>query len=219
MTACQDSPTRRTLGSYVSSHALAPGTRPALEALGYSLVPVTTVGRFDDAGWQVDLRLADERLLGRLPDDDVPVILLGSGRGPAPDDPRVAGLIPRPAEVAALYPVLQGALEPRPRRAARAPANIPARCTRADRRWSGQVLRLSQAGCLLESASDLPPGLELNLSFPLPLGRTVSARARVSTRSSAGAGLAFRNLSSQARDAIGDYVQRRLATSHLGFAL
>ena len=206
-------PARRTLGSYVPSTALAPGARAALEALGYALVPVTTMGRFGDPDLQVDARLADRSLLDRLPHDDVPVIVLGNERRPPPEDPRVAGCVPRPAEVATLYPILQRILEPKPRRAARAVANIPARCTRADRRWSGEVLRLSQAGCLFRSSSDLPTGLELNLSFPLPLGRIVSTRARVSTRSRDGAGLDFSNISPPARDAIATYVQRRLATS------
>lgn len=207
-----DSRTRRTIGSYVSSRALAPGTRAALEALGYAVVPVTTVGRFGDGDWPVDLRLADARLLDRLPDDDVPTILLGRGRGAESEGQRVIGCTTSPAAVATLYPLLQRALESRPRKAARAPASLPARCTRADRRWSGELLQLSQAGCLFRSLSDLSPGLEINLSFPLPLGRMVSTRARVSTRTPEGAGLEFCGISELSSDAIGDFVQRRLAT-------
>jgi len=203
---------RRTLGSYVSPHALAPGTRAALETLGYAVVPVSTVGRFGDPDWQVDLRLADARTLHRLPGDDVPVILLAGRRDPTPQDSRVIGCISRPAGVDSIYPLLQRALEPRPRRAARAAARIPARCTRSDRRWSGQVVKLSQAGCLFRCLTDLPAGLEFNLSFPLPLGRMISTRARVSTRTSEGAGLDFQRIPAPAREAIGDYVQRKLAT-------
>ncbi len=202
---------RRTLGSYVSSHALASGTRSALEALGYALVPASSGGPGGDPAWKVDLCLADARPLGRLPVDEVPMILLGSGSRPAPEDPRVAGRVPRPADVAALYPLLQRSLETHPRRAARAAASIPARGARADRRWSGEVLRLSQAGCLFRTSSDLPAGLELNLSFPLPLGRMVSIRARVSSHTPAGTGLDFPCISAPARDAIGEYVQRTLA--------
>ena len=207
-----DSRTRWTLGSYVTPWALARGTRAALEALGYQVVPVVTVARFDDPDWRVDLRLIDARHLDRLPEDLTPVILMGEVRGPLPDDARIVGLAPRPARVQDLYPLLQTALEPHPRQAARAPACIPARCTHADRRWSGQVLRLSQAGCLFQSGADLPIDLELNLNFPLPLGRMISTRARVTAHSSDGAGLAFCRASPQAREAIGEYVQRRLAT-------
>lgn len=211
MTTFRPDSTRRTLASYVPSYALAPGTRAALKALGYAVVPATTLGRFDDPHREVDLRLADARLLQRLPSDDTPVILLGSGREPIPGDSRVVGCVPRPAEVATLYSLLQHALESHPRRAARAAARIPGHCTRADRRWSGQVVRLSQAGCLFQCAPDLPEGMELNLSFPLPPGRTVSLRARVSARLAEGAGLSFRAISAPAAGAIGEYVQRRLA--------
>ena len=58
-----DSRTRWTLGSYVTPWALARGTRAALEALGYQVVPVVTVARFDDPDWRVDLRLIDARHL------------------------------------------------------------------------------------------------------------------------------------------------------------
>ena len=74
------------------------------------------------------------------------------------------------------------------------------------------MVRLSQAGCLFQGAPEFPEGMELNVSFPLPPGRTVSIRARVSTRLPEGAGLAFRTLSAPAAGAIGEYVQRRLAT-------
>jgi hypothetical protein len=206
---------RRTLGSYVPSYALAPVARAALEALGYAVVPVTARGPLPDPGWRVDVRLADARVLERLPKDDVPVILLENGGRPLPEDVRVAGSVPRPAEVATLYPILQRILEAQPRRAARAVANIPARCTRADRRWAGEVLHLSQAGCLFRTTTDLPTGVELNLSFPLPLGRMVSTRARISTRNDNGAGLDFLGMSAPTRDAIGAYVQRSLATSRV----
>jgi hypothetical protein len=202
---------RRTLAAYVPSQALAPGTRAALATLGYGVVPATSMGRFEDPDRAADLRVADIRLLGRLPDDDVPVILLGSGREPTPRDPRVVGCVPRPAEVATLYPLLQSALERRPRSAARAPARIQARCTVADRRWSGEVVRLSQTGCLVLGASDLRPGVELNLSFPLPAGRMVSTRARISIHTPEGTGIVFSDLSEPSFRAIGDYVQRKLA--------
>jgi hypothetical protein len=206
---------RRTLGSYVPSYALSPVARAALVSLGYAVVPVTSRGPLADPGWQVDVRLADARALDRLPKDDVPVILLESGGRPPPEGIRVAGSVPRPAEVATLYPILQRILEAQPRRAARTAANIPGRCTRADRRWAGEVLDLSAAGCLFRTPSDLPTGLELNLSFPLPLGRMVSTRARVSTRGKNGAGLDFLGLPAPTRDAIGTYVQRSLATRRI----
>lgn len=203
---------RRTLASYVSPRAFAPGARAALEALGYRVVAASTQGTFASTDWPADLRLVDERHLSRLPADGTPVILLSGTRGGVPDDPRVVGCVPTPVEVNGLYPILQAALEPHPRLAARAPAQIPARCIHSDRRWSGEVLRLSQTGCFFHTTSDLPAGLELNLNFPLPLGRVVSTRAEVTARLDGGAGMAFRNTSAQVSHAIAEYVHRKLAT-------
>lgn len=206
---------RRTLASYVSPRAFAPGARAALEALGYRVVLATTQGRFDAADWDADLRLVDARHLDRLPRDETPVILLGSERTIPCEERRVVGIAPRPAEVSRLYPLLQRALEPHPRAAARAVARLPARCAHADRRWTADLVTLSESGCLLETASEMTPGLELNLSFPLPLGRVVSTRARVRLRDRDRAGLAFLAPAYRARTAIADYVQRRLATQSI----
>jgi hypothetical protein len=205
---------RRTIASYVPPQAFAPRTRAALEGLGYRLVPVATQGRFHDASWKPDLRLVDPRYLARLPAGEAagPIILLASSGPQVLEDPRVVGVAPCPAEVGTLYPLLQQALEKTPRRAARAPARIPARCSRAERRWTGEVLSLSETGCLLRAPSDLAPELEFNLLFALPLGRMISTRARVLQHCEDRSGLAFRSPSNQVREAIGDYVQRRLAT-------
>jgi hypothetical protein len=205
---------RRTIASYVPPQAFAPRTRAALVRLGYRVVPAATRGPFDDGSWAPDVRLVDERHLARLPAGNAsePIIVLSDDCGREFDDPRVAGVAQRPLEVGTLYPLLQKALEKTPRRAARAPARIPARCSHADRRWTGEVLALSETGCLFQSQSEMTPGLELSLLFPLPLGRTVSLRARVIGRYAGRAGMAFSSPSPPAREAIADYVQRRLST-------
>ena len=74
------------------------------------------------------------------------------------------------------------------------------------------MLSLSETGCLFQSQSDMMPGLELNLLFPLPLGRMLSLRARVIERQAERAGMAFPSPPPPAREAIADYVQRRLAS-------
>jgi hypothetical protein len=174
------------------------------------VVPAATQGRFDDGSWRVDLRLVDERHLDRLPQDATPILLLGALRRPAVEDPRVVGWTRRPAQVADLYPLLQRALERHPRAAPRIPVSLLARCTHAGRRFSAEVLTLSTQGCRLRAQSDLPSGLEVNLLFPLPLGRMISTRARVRESGSGEAGLAFVGLSSGARAALTDYVAQRL---------
>jgi hypothetical protein len=207
-------PSRRTIASYVPPQAFAPRARAALERLGYRVVPAATRGRFADDTWAPDVRLVDECHLAYLPEGKAsePIIVLCDHRRRRFDDPRVAGVAPRPLAVDTLYPLLQKVLEKTPRRAARAPARIPARCSHADRRWTGQVLSLSETGCLFQSQSDMTPGLDLNLLFPLPLGRMLSLRARVVGRHGERAGMAFPSPSSPAREAIADYVQQRLAS-------
>jgi hypothetical protein len=206
---------RRTLASYVPFNAFAPRTRGVLEGLGYRIVPVTTQGRFSDDRWEPDLRIVDERHLGKLPGESylprTPVILLTGSRPTAVQDPRVVGCVERPAAVGALYPLLQNALEPTPRRSVRAPTLLPARCTRADHRWSGAVLSLSREGCLFRTPEAMPPGLELNLSFPLPPGRMISTRARVLRQHGERVAMAFAHPPAQSTRAIEEYVESRLA--------
>jgi hypothetical protein len=206
---------RRTLASYVPSHAFAPRARGVLEGLGYRIVPVTTQGRFSDDRWEPDLRIIDERHLEKLPDENylprTPVIVLTGNRAKAVQDPRVVGCVERPAEVGALYPLLQKALEPTPRRSVRAPTLLPARCTRADHQWTGAVLSLSREGCLFRTLEAMPPGLELNLIFPLPLGRMVSTRARVLRQHGDQVAMAFAHPPAQSTRAINEYVESRLA--------
>jgi hypothetical protein len=123
----------------------------------------------------------------------------------------VIGCVERPARVDALYPLLQKALEPTPRRSARVATLLPARCTRADRRWAGAVLSLSREGCLFRTLEAMPPGLELNLIFPLPLGRMVSTRARVLRQDGEQVSMAFSHPPAQSSRAISEYVEGRLA--------
>ena len=206
---------RWTLASYVPSHAFAPRARGVLEGLGYRIVPISTQGRFSDDRWEPDLRIVDERHLEKLPDENylprTPVIVLTGSRPRAVQDARVIGCVERPAAVSALFPLLQKALEPTPRRSARAPTLLPARCTRADRSWNGAVLSLSREGCLFRTTEAMPPGLELNLIFPLPLGRMVSTRARVLRQHGEQVAMAFSRPPAQSTRAITEYVESRLS--------
>jgi len=208
---------RRTVASYVAPGALTPRTRAALEGLGYRVVAVSTRGRFDDDSWDPDVRLVDERHLDRLPPEPylprVPIIQVARGASARPAaDPRVVGSVSRPADLAELYPLLQHALEAHPRRAPRAPTQIPARLTRDDRRLLGAVTALSESGCRFRGRTGLAPGIAVNLLFPLPLGRMISTRARVLHRSDDGLGIAFERPSEPSRRAIRDYVATRLAS-------
>jgi hypothetical protein len=128
-------------------------------------------------------------------------------------DPRVVGEVARPADLAEIYPLIQKALEDNPRRAPRAPAQLPARCTRADRRWMGAILSLSSNGCLFRTNSEMSPGLDFNLLFPLPRGRMVSTRARVRRRDGNQLGMEFTSPPELSSQAIAEFVSERLATA------
>ena len=57
----------------------------------------------------------------------------------------------------------------------------------------------------------MPPGLELNLSFPLPLGRMVSTRVRVLRQNQDQVAMAFARPPAQSTRAIDEYLESRLA--------
>jgi hypothetical protein len=206
----------RTVASYVLPRAFVPQTRAALENLGYRIIPSATRGRYLDDSREPDVRIIDERLLGRVPPQDylprTPIILLTGVKPLDARDSRIIGSAPRPATLEFLYPLLQEALEDTPRSTARTPTELAARCTRADRRWVGAVVSLSEQGCLFRTSEPLADGLELSMLFPLPLGRMVSTRARVLHRQGESVGMEFVDVSGPDRMAVGKYVKHRLAT-------
>lgn len=212
-------PDSRTIASYVPSHAYEPRTRAALLGLGYRIVPASTMGRFDDDSWKPDLRIVDERHFDKLPVENylprTPIIVLTGTNRKTWRDPRVVGQIPRPASLSAIYPLIQTALEDHPRGSARATTQLPARCTRVDRRWMGAIVSLSASGCLFQTRSEMQPGLELNMLFPLPRDRMVYTRARVLHRTGNSVGIQFDDPPEASRQAIGDFVAERLAAASL----
>jgi hypothetical protein len=208
---------RKIIASYVAPHAFAPRTRAALVGLGYRVVAASTRGRFDDTGWQPDLRIVDDRHFDKLPVENylprTPVIVLSGAKPRRWRDSRVVGEVPRPADLAEIYPLIQKALEENPRRAARTPTQLPARCTREDRRWMGAIVSLSSKGCAFRTNSDMSLGLDFNLLFPLPRGRMVSTRARAMYREGNELGIAFTNPPEPSSQAIAEFVTERLATA------
>jgi len=207
------------IASYVPPHAYAPRTRAALAGLGYKIIPASTQGRFDDDSWKPDLRIVDERHFDRLPAENylprTPVIVLTGSRRQTWRDPRVVGQVERPASLAAIYPLIQSALEEHPRASARAPTQLPARCTRSDRGWMGAIVSLSASGCLFQTRSEMQTGLELNVLFPLPRDRMVYTRARVLRREGDQVGMKFTDPPEPSQQAISEFVAERLATSSL----
>ena len=207
---------QRRIASYVPPKAYAPRVRAALESLGYQIIPVTTRGRFDDDSWEPHLRIVDERHINRIPAEDylprTPVLLLAGGDRAPSRDRRVVGIVPRPAMLSDLYPILQRTLEDTPRVAARAPTELPGRCTQSDRRWMGAIVSLSEKGCLFQTTESMAIDQRLNLLFPLPMGQMVRARARVIGQRGPSVGLVFDHMAPAIREAVARYVEGRLAT-------
>ncbi len=206
---------QRCLASYVAPQAYAPRVRAALESLGYEIIPVATRGRFEDDSWEPDLRIVDERHINRIPTEDylprTPVLLLTGAARATCRDRRVVGSVTRPALLRDLYPILQRTLEDTPRVAARAPTELPGRCTQSDRRWMGAVVSLSEKGCLFRTSQSLTTDQRLNLLFPLPRGQMITARARVIGQRGPSVGLVFDDMALPVREAVAHYVEERLA--------
>ena len=211
-----DSPSfRRTIGSYVPPRAYAPGTRAALEKLGYRMVPASTPRQARDERCLPDLRIVDERHVHLIPpeEDRTPLVLLTATSRAGDKDPRIVGYAPRPATLEVLFPILQCALENTPRTVVRASTELPGSCVRADQRWAGAVLSLSELGCLIRTSEPMASGLEFDLIFPLPLhpaGRMMSTRARVIEQCGEGVAMAFEEMPNAERQAVSEYVKGRL---------
>jgi len=210
-----DREVRTRIASHVGPHAFAPDAIGALESLGYEIVPARASRHTGDVAPVPRLRLVDERQYDAVPDADndprTPIILFTGSRPRTIRDSRIIGQVERPAELEHLYPIIQRSLERTPRRNPRAQTLIPARCTRADHRWTGSVVSLSQGGCRFLSDAVVEPGDQMNLEFDLPQSGTVCTRALVIHRSKGTAGVVFVDPSRQVRDCVGDFVAHRLA--------
>lgn len=207
---------RGEIASYIGPRAFAPGARPALEGLGYAVVPALSRGRFDDPSWRPAVRLVDERQYDRIPDaqadPDTPIVLVTGSRAPTIEDGRIAGHTGRPIEVDRLYPILQRALERNPRSAPRVETHIAARGMREDRRWVGNLTSLSIGGCYLRTPEQPAVGTEMSVQFAVPRNGIVTARAVCVHARGDGVGLAFTESSAEARREIARFVSQRLAT-------
>jgi hypothetical protein len=211
----QNRPEEICIASYVGPRSFAPETRAALIGLGYPLTSGIALGRFDDPAVQPRLRLVDERQYDRMPsieeDPDTPMILLTGARPQLIDDARIVGRIGRPAELSELFPIIQRTLEQTPRRAPRVRTQLSARCIRADHRWVGSVVSLSQGGCLFRSSERVARGARMNLQFALPGADLITARAICVHGGSSEAGLAFSETTQQTQSVISGFVAHRLA--------
>lgn len=189
----------------VPSRDFSAGVRTALARLGYELVPARRRAEAPDA------RIVAAGHLSRLSAEATePIILFGGPRSRRGDDPRVIGMVMRPAELRGLYPLLQSALEAHPRAVPRIPTALPARSLRGGLDSPGAILSLSERGCLLRSASSLPGGGSLHLQFTLPDLGLIYTRAKPRHAAGNESGLAFESLPEISRTAIAEFVTTSL---------
>lgn len=189
----------------VPSRAFSAGARPALERLGYQFVSASPRAAAPDARIVATGRL---RRLGQEARE--PVILFGGSTSRDIDDPRVVGVVKPPARIRELYPLLQEALEEHPRAAARVPASLPARSLRDGIDAPGDIVSLSERGCLLLSSSSLSGSGTLRLQFALPNQGMVYTRAEIRYQVGNESGLMFEGLPEVSRAAIENFVMTSL---------
>lgn len=185
----------------VPSRDLQDGVDIALGRLGYQLQPARVRSQAPDA------RFVAAGRLSRLPADaNEPVVLFGGVRSKDAEDPRVIGIVGRPAGLQKLYGLLQIALEETPRAVPRIPASLPARTFREGVDAPGAILSLSEKGCLLRSTVSLPGEGALKLQFALPDQGLIHTWAEPYSKAGRELGLVFEGLPEASRLAISDYV-------------
>ncbi|MBW2272343.1 MAG: PilZ domain-containing protein [Deltaproteobacteria bacterium] len=204
-----------TIGTYTTWQGIPRETRLSLDSLGYRLVsPSDSQQELDDNALECDLRLVDDRQIERVPspedDPDTPIIALTGPRPRLLEDRRVMGSIERPAQLQALYAILQDALELTPRSSPRIATELAARCVISSHGWPGAVLSLSTKGCLLRSDAELECGMQLNLQFVIPSREVITTRAHCVSTSGVDAGLVFCDPSLGERETINHYIVDQL---------
>jgi hypothetical protein len=197
---------------HARGEALDPGVCVALEALGYEIAPASA-----PEPRRPDLRIVDEASLAQIPRSDsaagIPIILLRSPRSAAPPDPRIVASLAPQASLGDLYSALQHALERTPRRSPRVTCGFSGRCWHDTDFWTGDVLSLSESGCLFRGTRAFPADLGVTVLFSLPSDEVVSGEARPTRRIGEDVGLEFVNLDRESHAAISGYVMERLTAA------
>ena len=201
----------RIVVSHAPREAYAPAACSLLTGLGYQLMTPEEYEPLAEAEDLLgpDVRIADERQLGEVPDDyrPTPLIVISGELGVSGADPRIVGAVRRPAGMQELYRVIQQATETTPRETPRIPTHLPARCRHEEREWQGSILSLSENGCLVRSGEALPLGAGIELGFALPRAEGLELRAEVGYQLPPDVGLLFRDPGDPEREAIGRFVR------------
>lgn len=182
---------RRRIASHAREEDYTPVARVLLRKLGYAILPVEELA----VPPAPDLRIVDARRLAEIPPDaPEPILLLGGRRDRGIDDPRVVGVVARPAGPHELYRLLQATLEKHPRSVPRVSASLEAIARSDETSWPLRVLSLSENGCLA-AGDPLPPlDAHLRLELSLPGQQRIEVPAHAAYETGARLGLVFQGM-------------------------
>jgi|JI10StandDraft_1071094.scaffolds.fasta_scaffold486711_2 hypothetical protein len=216
-----DTPTTnpaRTILFHASRDALAPMTDVILAKLGYSIVVPESFEtlRAENPELTADMLLVDERRLGEAAayfddgDAEIPIVLLTGQHGATGADRRIVGAVKRPAGMHDLYRLLQQVFEDTPRSTPRIATQLRAHCSRGPRTWEGRVLSLSENGCLIRSAEEIPLGQKIQLGVDLPRAGGILLEAEAAYQLLPDVGLVFSAVPAAQRHTIERFVAQSL---------
>jgi len=196
---------RRCIATHAPESDYAPTSTMLLAKLGYDLVPARDATA-------PEVRIAREEQLDLVPEREIPVIALaGRKRGPRNDDPRVVGIVRRPAGLHALYRLLQLSLESHPRAIPRVECNLAAHAQSANGdQWDLRVESLSQNGCLVTGPKLPPLETALTMRMEMPWGERITVPADVAYERREQIGLVFHGITLGNQRHLGKLVLRLL---------
>jgi hypothetical protein len=206
---------RRTILYHAPREAMGPMTDVILGRLGYQILRPGTLAQLQETtpGLRPELRLVDERRLDEVPgldeddpDGKIPIVLLTGKMGAREDDPRVVGAVKRPAGMHDLYRLMQQVFEDKPRSTPRVQACLPAHCESRGVSWNGQVISLSENGCLIRSPEPIQLGQILQLELQLPKGEWIALQAEAAYQLLPDTGLVFNALNPNCRKTLEQFV-------------
>jgi hypothetical protein len=210
----EERPWRRVVGCLADDACFVLYTRVLLGKLGYGVFTDDERAALPPAlrRSEVEAYLVDETRLAEVPADSVaPILLLTGPEGMCDLDLRIFGAVRKPAGVHALYRLLQQALEEQPRRTLRAGVTLPAHIALdAGGGFPGEIVSISEAGCLARAAFPVPLGSEVELAFELPGHGPIEVRAEAAYYQVSDLGLVFSGLPLEARVAVREFVHARL---------
>lgn len=206
-------PPHRLVLSHAAPDAFAPMTRMILAKLGYLILRPEELASIEGAEeLRPVLLLLDECQVEGFDGghDGVPILVVVADDGAKPTDPRVAGVVRRPADTRALYRLIQQLTERTPRATPRVPTELPARCRRDAAEWLAVVRSISEYGCLVSSAEALDLGSRVELGFELPDSGRLALVAEIVYRAASDLGMVFPDIGEGERQAIARFVTRTL---------